>query len=50
MLKLIHQALTQKYASNFFFRNLNIEITVVENKIECWQVAPLGTPNGLKIQ
>ena len=32
MLKLIHQALTQRYASNFFFCNLNIEITVVENK------------------
>ena len=48
MLKLIHQALTQRCASNFFFRNLNIEITVVENKIEGWQVAPLGTPNGFK--
>ena len=36
MLKLIHQALTQRYASNFFPRNLYIEITVVENKnFEC---------------
>ena len=34
-----------------FFHNLNIEITVVENKnIECQKVAPLGAPNGLKIQ
>ena len=32
MLKLIHQVLTQRYASNFFSLNLNIEITAVENK------------------